>query len=64
MMSFIEKVIGFYHFASDRVPKNVPLVEPKPRIVNPLSRIAFRNCSSITVFPATQHDTRLQYVVN
>ena len=35
MVSFVDKVIGFYHFASDRAPKNIPLVDPKPRIVNP-----------------------------
>ncbi len=35
MASFIDKVVGVYHFVSDRVPKNVPFVDPKPRIVNP-----------------------------
>ena len=35
MASFIDKVVGVYHFVSDRVPKNVPFVDPKPRIANP-----------------------------
>jgi len=35
MADFVEKVVGAYHFVSDRTPKNVPLVEPKPRKVNP-----------------------------
>ena len=34
-MSFASKMTGIYHFMSDRVPGNVPLVEPKPRAVNP-----------------------------
>lgn len=38
MVSFIDKIIGVYHFLSDRVPKNIPLVAPKPRVVNPWCR--------------------------
>jgi uncharacterized protein (DUF362 family) len=38
MASFIDKVIGLYHFISDRTPKNVPIVKPKPRAVNPWLR--------------------------
>jgi len=29
-----DKAIGIYHFITDRAPKNVPVVEPKPRITN------------------------------
>lgn len=35
MTSFADKVIGFYHFVGDRVPKNIPSVDPRPRAVNP-----------------------------
>jgi len=35
MTSFIDKVVGVYHFLSDRVSKNIPLADPKPRTVNP-----------------------------
>jgi uncharacterized protein (DUF362 family) len=35
MISLVDKLIGVYHFLSDRVPKNTPLVDPKPRNVNP-----------------------------
>ena len=38
MADFADKVVGLYHFLGDRVPKNVPLVNPKPRIVNPWTR--------------------------
>ncbi len=35
MTSFADKVIGFYHLFCDRVPKNIPSVDPRPRVVNP-----------------------------
>ncbi len=35
MASFGDKVVGAYHFLTDRPPKNTPLVAPKPRAVNP-----------------------------
>jgi len=35
MTGFADKVVGLYHFIGDRAPKNIPLVEPKPRAVNP-----------------------------
>ena len=38
MISFVDKIVGIYHFMSDRVPNNIPLVEPKPRKVNPWSK--------------------------
>jgi len=38
MVSFIDKIIGVYHFIGDKTPKNVPLVMPKPRTVNPWRR--------------------------
>jgi uncharacterized protein (DUF362 family) len=34
MDGFVDKVVGLYHFISDRAPKNIPLVEPKPRTPN------------------------------
>ena len=34
-MSLFDTVVGFYHLFSDRTPKNIPLVDPKPRNVNP-----------------------------
>jgi uncharacterized protein (DUF362 family) len=33
-----DKTVGVYHFLSDRVPKNIPVVEPKARTVNPWRR--------------------------
>jgi len=33
--SFRDKAIGLYHFLSDRTPRNVPVVDPKPRAINP-----------------------------
>jgi len=35
MAGLADKVVGVYHFLSDRAPKNIPLVDPKPRAVNP-----------------------------
>lgn len=37
-MAILDKAIGVYHFLGDRAPKNIPLVEPKPRKVNPWRR--------------------------
>jgi len=34
MSSFIDKFVGVYHFVTDRAPRNVPIVDPKPRAVN------------------------------
>jgi len=34
MSSFIDKAIGLYHLGSDRVPKGIPLVRPRPRAQN------------------------------
>ena len=33
--SFRDKAIGLYHFLSDTTPKNIPVVKPKPRAINP-----------------------------
>lgn len=33
--SFCDKAVGLYHFLSDRTPKNIPIVAPKPRAINP-----------------------------
>jgi uncharacterized protein (DUF362 family) len=38
MADFTDKVIGLYHFITDRTPKNVPSVEAKPRKANPWRR--------------------------
>lgn len=35
MLGLFDKVVGVYHFLTDRSPKHVPLVEPRPRTVNP-----------------------------
>ena len=35
MAGFVDKAVGLYHFISDRMPKNIPLVNAKPRAVNP-----------------------------
>ena len=35
MVSFVGKLVGVYHFVADRPPKNIPLVAPRPRAVNP-----------------------------
>jgi uncharacterized protein (DUF362 family) len=35
MMSLFDTVVGLYHLFGDRAPKNIPLVDPKPRTVNP-----------------------------
>lgn len=37
-MSAFDTVIGLYHFLGDRSPKNIPLVEPKPRKANPWAK--------------------------
>ena len=34
MADSIDKLIGIYHFISDRAPKNIPTVRPRPRAVN------------------------------
>lgn len=34
-MSGLDKIIGLYHFLFDRSPKEIPLVEPRPRQPNP-----------------------------
>jgi uncharacterized protein (DUF362 family) len=38
MADFVDKLVGAYHFISDRKPKNIPLVDPKPRSINPWCR--------------------------
>jgi len=34
MFGLVEKSIGIYHFLTDRAPKHIPLVDPKPLTVN------------------------------
>ncbi len=38
MRDFIDSIIGAIHFMSDRTPKDIPLVNPKPRHINPWVR--------------------------
>ena len=38
MTSFTAKFVGAYHFVTDRVPGNLPFVDPKPRTINPWCR--------------------------
>lgn len=35
MSDFIDTLVGVYHFVADRPPKDIPVVAPKPRTVNP-----------------------------
>lgn len=35
MSDLIDRTVGIYHFLADRLPANVPTVDPKPRKVNP-----------------------------
>lgn len=35
MTDIAGKIIGVYHFISDKAPGNIPLVDPKPRTLNP-----------------------------
>jgi uncharacterized protein (DUF362 family) len=38
MSNLFDKTVGVYHFLGDRVPGNIPVVEPKARRVNPWRR--------------------------
>jgi len=38
MTDSIDKLIGVYHFLTDRVPRDIPLVDPRPRPANPWLR--------------------------
>ena len=38
MTSFTAKFVGAYHFVTDRVPGNLPFVDPKPCTINPWCR--------------------------
>jgi uncharacterized protein (DUF362 family) len=38
MTDFIDKLIGFYHFLTDRAPRDIPFVDPRPRPENPWLR--------------------------
>ncbi len=35
MAPLFDRIVGVYHFLGDRIPRNVPCVEPKPRRSNP-----------------------------
>ena len=54
MAEVIDKAIGVYHFLSDAVPNNIPLVEPKPRAVNPWRR----DGKTIVARTMASHDIR------
>ena len=34
MTDFVDKIIGVYHFLTDRAPRDIPLVDPRPRPAN------------------------------
>jgi uncharacterized protein (DUF362 family) len=34
MTTFVDRIVGIYHFLGDRIPKGIPIVEPKPRRSN------------------------------
>jgi uncharacterized protein (DUF362 family) len=38
MAVFFDRVVGVYHFLGDRIPRDIPCVEPKPRKSNPWLR--------------------------
>jgi uncharacterized protein (DUF362 family) len=38
MAVLFDRVVGVYHFLGDRIPRNIPSVEPKPRKSNPWLR--------------------------
>lgn len=38
MTDFGDKIVGVYHFLTDRAPKDIPLVDPRPRPTNPWLR--------------------------
>jgi len=38
MTDFGDKIVGVYHFLTDRVPRDIPLVDPRPRSANPWLR--------------------------
>jgi uncharacterized protein (DUF362 family) len=38
MASFADNLVGVYHFVTDRVRKNIPFVDPRPRPANPWLR--------------------------
>lgn len=54
MASFIDKAVGVYHFISDRVPTKVPLVESRPRTVNPW----IKNGQAVVAKVAAREDLR------
>jgi len=35
MTDFGDKIVGVYHFLTDRAPEDIPLVDPRPRPANP-----------------------------
>jgi len=38
MTDFVDKIIGFYHLLTDRAPRDIPFVDPRPRPENPWLR--------------------------
>jgi uncharacterized protein (DUF362 family) len=38
MTDSVDKLIGVYHFLTDRAPRDIPLVDPRPRPANPWLR--------------------------
>ncbi len=54
-MISLDKLVGLYHFMSDKAPKNIPLVEPKPRVVNPWRK----NGQALVAKVTAEEDIRL-----
>ena len=38
MMDFGDTIVGVYHFLTDRAPRDIPLVDPRPCPTNPWLR--------------------------
>ena len=51
----LDKIVGLYHFLGDSTPRNIPLVEPKPRKVNPWHR----NGQALVAKAAAEEDIRV-----
>jgi uncharacterized protein (DUF362 family) len=54
MTDSIDKLIGVYHFLTDRAPRDIPLVDPRPRPANPW----LRNGQALVAKVKTSGDSR------
>ena len=55
MAVFFDRVVGIYHFLGDRIPRDIPCVEPKPRRSNPW----LRNNQPVVAKVKAKEDIRL-----